>query len=180
LLHPIDGRQPPANKEDRQVRKLTITITFIAVSGAAAFAAASAATSTTKTEHFTLITTSTTAAQPVFSVIAAGAFIDGGTATHERNGGLKLHLSSGTITLDRNKPRPRLTKTETATACMQTASSSFGYTIAQGTGAYEGISGSGRATDRDAFVEQVVHGSCSTNFAAAQGVITATGPVSLP
>jgi hypothetical protein len=160
------------------MRKLTLTV--ITVCGAAAFAAASAATPSTKTEHFTLITTSTTARQPTYSVIATGAFIDGGIATHERKGGLTLHLSSGTITLERNKPHPQVTKTETATACMQTASSSFSYTIAQGTGAYKGISGSGRATDHDAFVEQVVHGSCSTNFAAAQGVITAKGRVSLP
>jgi hypothetical protein len=160
------------------MRKLTLTV--ITVCAAAAFAAASAATASTKTEHFTLITTSTTARQPVYSVIATGAFIDGGIATHERKGGLTLHLSSGTIKLDRKKPHPQVTKTETATACMQTASSSFSYTIAQGTGAYRGISGSGRATDHDAFVEQLLHGGCSPNFAAAQGVITATGPVSLP
>jgi hypothetical protein len=159
------------------MRKLTLTV--IAVCGAAAFAAASAATPSTKTEHFTLITTSTTARKPVYSVIATGAFIDGGIATHERKGRLKLHLTSGTITLNRRKPHPQVTKTETATACMQTASSSFSYTIAQGTGAYKGISGSGRATDHDAVIEQVVHGSCSTNFATAQGVITATGAVSL-
>jgi hypothetical protein len=160
------------------MRKLTLTV--ITVCGAAAFAAASAATPSTNTEHFTLITTSTTARQPVYSVIATGAFIDGGIATHERKGGLTLHLSSGTITLDRNKPHPQVTKTETATACMQTASSSFSYTIAQGTGAYKGISGSGRATDHDAFVEHAANSSCSTNFAAAQGVITAKGRVSLP
>ena len=160
------------------MRKLTLTV--IAVCGATALAAANAATATTKTEHFTLLTTSTIARQPVFSVIATGAFIDGGTATHESGGGLMLHLSSGTITLDRNKPQPRVTKTETTTACLQTASSSFSYTITQGTGAYRGISGSGRATEHDAFVEPVVHGSCSANFAAAQGAIAATGVVSKP
>ena len=160
------------------MRKLTLTV--IAVSGAAAFSAASVATASTKTEHFTLITTSTIAGQPVYSVIATGAFIDGGTATHEGKGGLRLHLSSGTITLDGKRQHPRITKTETGTACMQTASTSISYTIAQGTGAYKGISGSGRATDNDTFVEQVVHGDCTSNFAAAQGIITASGAVSLP
>ena len=159
---------------------------IIPVAGAAAAAAAIAitgaagATATTKNERFTLMTTSTVATKPVYSVIATGAFIDGGIATHERKGALTLHLSSGTITLERNKPHPQVTKTETATACMQTASSRFSYTIAQGTGAYKGISGSGRATEHDTVIEQVVHGSCSTNFAAAQGVITLTGTVSLP
>ena len=160
------------------MRKLTLTV--ITVCGAAAFAATSAATPSTKTERFTLITTSTAAKQPAYSVIATGAFIDGGIATHERTGGLMLHLSSGTITLAGHKPQPQVTKTETATACMQTSSSSFSYTIAEGTGAYKGISGSGRVTGHDAFVEQLAHGSCSANFAAAQGVMTATGTVSLP
>jgi len=160
------------------VRKLILIVA--AVSGAATIATASAATGTTNTERFTLIATSTAAGPPVYSVIATGAFIDGGIAAHGRKGGLTLHLSSGTITLDRNKPHPQVTKTETATACMQTASSRFGYTIAQGTGAYKGISGSGHATDHDAFIEQVVQGDCSNKFAAVQGVITASGPVSLP
>ena len=166
------------------MRKLTLMV--ITVCGAGALAATGAATATataaasTKTEHFTLVTTSTTASQPVFSVIATGAFIDGGTTTHEPKGGLTLHLTSGTITLERNKPHPQVTKTQTTTVCMQTAFSSFSYRIVQGTGAYQGISGSGHATEHDAVIERLVHGSCSPNFAAAQGVITATGTVSLP
>jgi hypothetical protein len=178
LAHPIDGRPTQATKEDTQMRKLTLAV--IAVSVAAVFAAASAATASTKTEHFRLIVTSTTARQPVYSVIATGAFIDGGTATHEGKRALRLHLSSGTITLDAKKQHPRITKTKTATACMQTGSTRITYTIAQGTGAYKGISGSGRASDNDAFIEQVVRGDCSPNFTAAQGIITASGRVSLP
>ena len=159
---------------------------IIPVAGAVAAAAAIAitgtagATATTKNERFTLITTSTVASHPVYSVIATGAFIAGGTATGNGKGVLKLQLSSGTITLDRQKPHRRITNTETSTACMQTASASFSYTIAGGTGTYKGISGSGRATEHDAGIEQAAHGTCSTNFAAAQGVITATGRVSLP
>lgn len=160
------------------MRKLTLTV--ITVCSAAAFAAASAATASTKTEHFTLITTSTSAGKPVYSVIATGAFTDGGTATHEGNGALMLHLFSGTITLDGKKQRPRVTKTETATACMQTASTTITYKIGQGTGAYAGITGSGHAIDNDTFVEQVRNGDCSPNFAAAQGILTAGGPVSMP
>jgi hypothetical protein len=161
------------------VRKLILIV--IAVSGAAAIATASAATGTTKTERFRLIDTSPAAGPPVYSVIATGAFIAGGTATGGNGTGvLTLHLSSGTITLEGKKQHRHLTKTETATACMQSTSSSITYAIAQGTGAYKGISGSGHATDNDAFVEQVVHGACSNKFAAVQGVITASGPVSLP
>lgn len=160
------------------MRKLILTV--ITVCGAAAVAAASAATPSIKTERFALMTTSTVASKPVYSVIATGAFIDGGTATHGPKGQLTLHLSAGTITLGRKKPHQQITKTETRTACMQTASSRYSYTIVQGTGAYKGIRGSGRATDQGAIVERVAHGSCATHFAAAQGVITLTGPVSLP
>jgi hypothetical protein len=170
-------------KEDTQMRKLTLTI--ITVCGVAAVAAASTATASTKpehskTEHFRLITDSTVARHPVYGVIATGAFIDGGVAAHDRNGGLTLHLSAGTITLERSTPHPHITTTQTATACMQTASSTFSYTIVRGTGGYKGITGSGRATDHDAAIEQVVHGSCASHFAAAQGIVTANGQVSLP
>ena len=162
------------------MRKLTHTLTVIALAGAVALTAASGATASTKTERFTLIATSTTAGPPVYSVVATGAFIDGGTATHEGNGVLQLHLALGTITLEGAVQHRRLTKTETATACMQTAVTSISYTISQGTGAYSGLSGSGRATDDDVFVEQVVNGDCSPDVTAAQGTITAAGPVSLP
>ena len=160
--------------------KIILAAGALASAAAVAITGAVGATTPTKNEQFTLITTSTTASKPVYSVIATGAFIDGGIATHERKDALTLHLSSGTITLERSKPHRQGTNTQTASACMQTASSRFSYTIAQGTGTYRGISGLGRATDHDAFIEQVVHGRCSTNFAAAQGVITLTGTVSLP
>jgi hypothetical protein len=163
------------------MRKRNIIPAAAAAAAAAAIAITGAASGSTatKNERFTLITTSTAAAKPDYSVVATGGFIDGGIATHEPKGELTLHLTSGTITLDREKPHPQGTKTETATACMQIASSRFSYTIAGGTGTYKGISGAGRATEHDAFIEQVVHGSCSTSFAAAQGVITLTGTVSL-
>ena len=52
--------------------------------------------------------------------------------------------------------------------------------IAGGTGAYKGISGSGRSTIHNTFVEQVVNGHCASAFTAVQSLITASGPVSLP
>lgn len=162
------------------MRKPTLALTAMTVAGAVALASTSAATASTKSERFTLIATSTTDGPPDYSVVATGAFIDGGTATHEGKGVLLLHLTSGTITLDGTVQHHRITTTETATTCMQTAVTTISYTIAQGTGAYTGISGSGRVTDEDLFVEQLVHGECSPNVAAAQGTLTASGPVSLP
>jgi hypothetical protein len=44
----------------------------------------------------------------------------------------------------------------------------------------EGIAGSGKATKDLTFVEGAVKGKCAGNFAAVQGIITLSGPVSLP
>jgi hypothetical protein len=162
------------------MRNLIASVIAIAALGAASCATASAASASREVEHFTFVTTSTAAASPNYSVIATGAFIDGGTATHGSKGALILQLSSGTITLHGSKQHPRVTKTQTASACMQTESTTITYTVGQGTGAYQGISGSGSATDNASFVEQIVSGSCSSTFAAVQGSITASGPVSLP
>ena len=162
------------------MRRLTYTVLGVALSGAAAFAAANGATASTTTERFSLISTSTADGPPVFSVVATGAFVDGGTATHDGNGGLELQLSAGTIRLDGIVQQVRVTKTQTATACLQTAAKTISYTIGQGTGAYAGISGSGHARDEDVFVEPLVNGDCSPNPVAVQGTIAADGPISLP
>jgi hypothetical protein len=102
------------------------------------------------------------------------------TATLNSKGDLTLHLSAGTITFHTAKENKNVSKIQTATACSQTQSSASAYTIAGGTGAYQGISGSGRATLDNTFVEQVVNGDCSSAFAAVQSLITASGSVARP
>ena len=159
---------------------------IIPVAGAAAAAAAIAitgaagATAAIKNERFTLITTSTARPKPA-SVIATGAFIDGGIATHEPTGELTLHLTSGTITLDRKKGHTTQTHQDRdGDRLHRRPRPGFSYTIASGTGTTKGSPDRGDATEHAAFVEHVVHGNCSTNFAAVQGVVTVTGTVSLP
>lgn len=147
---------------------------------AATLASASVATAQTQTERFSLIDTSVSAAEPVFSVIATGAFADGGTAEKEGKGTLVLKLSAGTVTLRTDDHVTSTNKSETATTCLQTQAKRGSYTLVGGTGAYKGITGSGHATDDNTFVEALVHGDCSNSFAAVQGVIIASGPVSLP
>ncbi len=112
-------------------------------------------------------------------MIATGDFIAGGTARQKSKGVLTLHFSAGTITLDIAKSHKN-SASQTATACIQTQTGSGTYTITGGTGAYRGISGTGRATLHNTFVEDAANGHCSNASAAVQSLITASGPVSLP
>jgi hypothetical protein len=163
------------------VRKLILAVTAtVAASLAATLMIAASATATTHTERFSFADTSTSSGPPVWSVIATGDFLAGGKARAESKGVLLLNSPSGTITLHTTKHHQKLSKVQTATACIQTATSSGNYTIAGGTGAYHGISGSGRSTVDNTFVEQVVNGQCANTFTAVQSLITASGPVSLP
>ena len=93
---------------------------------------------------------------------------------------MTLRFAAGTITFDLGKGHKNLSKNQTATACIQTQTGSGTYTIAGGSGAYQGIAGSGRATLDNTFVEDAVKGKCSNAAAAVQSLITANGPVSLP
>ncbi len=93
---------------------------------------------------------------------------------------LTLHFSAGTITLKFGHNHKKPSKGQTATACIQTQTGSGAYTIAGGTGAYRGITGSGRARLHNTFVEDAANGHCSDAPAAVQSLITASGPVSLP
>jgi hypothetical protein len=152
----------------------TALVTAIAIAGATAAGPS--------TEHFSLIDTATSATPPVFSAVATGRFTTGGTAT-ETNRPTKqilLRFPAGTITLTGSgKSRPRLTKLQTATACLQTKRVSDPYTIASGTGAYKGITGSGTVTHDVTFVEAAAGGRCAASFLAVQAQVTASGPVSL-
>jgi hypothetical protein len=163
------------------VRKLILGITTtVAASLALTLTIAAGATATTATERFSFADTSTSSGPPAWSAIATGDFVAGGKARPESKGVLLLNFPSGTITLHTAKHHQKLSKVQTATACIQTTTSSGNYTIAGGTGAYHGISGSGLSTVHNTFVEQVVNGHCSNAFIAVQSLITASGPVSLP
>jgi hypothetical protein len=152
----------------------------LAVLIAAPVPSAAVATAQARTEHFSFVDTSTTAPEPVYSVIATGAFTDGGTAAKEGKDILVLRLSVGTITFRTDNRAAGTDKTVTATTCIQTQAKHGSYRIVGGTGAYKGITGSGRSAIENTFVEALVHGACSNSFAAVQGVVIASGPVALP
>jgi hypothetical protein len=162
------------------MRKLILAVTTTIAVLAPALMLAAGAGATTGSESFSLIDTST-ADKPFFSVIATGAFVAGGTATRPSKGVLKLRFPDGTITLNFGKKHKVGTMHQTATACIETQTNTGGhFTIGGGTGAYKGITGSGRATGHSTFIEQVVHGRCANAFTAVQAIATASGPISLP
>jgi hypothetical protein len=163
------------------VRKLILSVTATAAALLVpALVIAAVATASTTTERFSLADAKASNGPPVWSVIATGHFIAGGTATQKRKGVLMLHFSAGTITLKIGNNHKKLSKDQTATACIQTQTGSGTYTIAAGTGAYRGIAGSGRATLHNTFVEDAANGHCSNAVAAVQSLITASGPVLAP
>jgi hypothetical protein len=160
--------------------------TMILASAAAAAAAvalaitgAATATTNTKTEHFSFIQTQTSGNENLYSAIATGGVTDGGTALAGK-GTATLRFSRGTIKLATKHGQPH--SNANLKLCLETYANSGTYTILSGTGAYKGISGSGKYTLHTTDVGPIINGKCSTtaNGIADQGIIIASGPVSLP
>src|SRR5689334_6637196 len=91
-----------------------------------------------RTEHFTFMSTAAPTGD-TFSVIATGAFTDGGTATLLTKRG-KLKLRNGTIETS-SKPGQPVLHANTKT-CYEHLSENGTYKILGGTGSYKGIRGS--------------------------------------
>lgn len=148
--------------------------------GAAGLAMTGAAfgSATSGTEHFTFMSTAVTADR--FSVIATGAFTAGGTAT-PLAGTDTLKFPNGTIeTTSQSRGKPVMTAN--TTTCYETLSQSGTYKVAGGTGAYKGITGSGRFTLSIRQVGPVSNGKCNIKTSkrvASQGIITGYGPITL-
>jgi hypothetical protein len=150
-----------------------------AVAVAFAISGAAMASPSTKTEHLSFISTSTNGNSNLFSAIATGDFTAGGTADLPTGKGT-LRFPGGTIKVTdkaaatKNHPNLKI--------CLDTVAESGTYKLVSGTGVYKGISGSGKFTAKFTEVGPIVNGKCSTtaNAVASQGIITASGPVSLP
>lgn len=154
---------------------LTTATAALALSGAAFGSAAR----TSGTEHFTFITTSVVTGK--FSVIATGAFTAGGTATPFAKTDT-LRFPNGTIEVT-SKSESKPVMTSNSTTCYETLSQKGAYAIVGGTGAYKGITGSGRFTVGIREVGPFTNGRCDTKTSrrvASQGIIEAGGPVRLP
>ncbi|HEY6472004.1 MAG TPA: hypothetical protein VIY26_03860 [Acidimicrobiales bacterium] len=160
----------------RHVRKAFVVGTGIVALAAPVVAAVPGiAVAGGSTEHFSLIDDSTNESTTTYSVIATGAFADGGTAT-KTGSSLSLQLSRGTVTLDlKNKHKGQ----SEGPGCVQVQRMTGSYAIAGGTGAYAGITGSGEATGTVTLVESSSGSSCGSGPVAAQATISGQGPASL-
>ncbi len=162
------------------MRNTILTGAVLAVVAALAITGAATATTSTGTEHLSFIDTSNNPNSDVFSAIATGDFTAGGKAILRGNT-TTLRLPGGTITAKSKAAGPPKTSTNLE-LCLETYTQSATYTILSGTGAYAGISGSGKSTIKSTEVGPIVKGKCSTkaNPLASQTIVTGNGPVSLP
>ncbi len=160
------------------MRKRILAATTVVAAAAIAIATTAGATTSQATETFSMIASSIPSGT---SVIATGDFTDGGTFTAAGKV-QKVRFPDGTFELvQQQKPRHKKEHLN-ATTCLYTQSGAGTYALADGTGAYKGISGTGK----DSYVlRQVlarVKGVCaapSTNVVALQFIETASGPASL-
>jgi hypothetical protein len=168
------------------MRKVTVIATATAAAAALAVANLAAATSTTKTETFTAITTNP--GSGVASLIATGGFTAGGTDVIDKKHMETFHFANGKFTLVIGKPGSKHVSLN-PTTCLYTKTGSGTYTLTDGTGAYQGISGSGKISFTLRAVYALVKGKCPSSDqpganvstqTAIQYIQTARGPVSLP
>jgi hypothetical protein len=160
------------------MRQTILAVTTAAVAALAITVAATASAST-RTEHFSFIDTSNSS--QTASAIATGAFTAGGTTVLNR-GTDTLRLSHGTIKIEIHFTHAPQT-TANPTTCLISEHSSGTYTLADGTGKYKGISGSGHFAQAAHQVGPTPDAKCSLtsgNPVASQQTVTASGPVSLP
>lgn len=160
------------------MRKMILAGAAVAVAASLAMSVAAAA-ATTKIEHFSFISTATGGSGNSFSAIATGAFTAGGTANLPSGKGT-LKFPGGKIKVTAKAGRAK--SNFNAKTCLATSVQPGTYKIVSGTGVYAGISGSGKYTASFTEVAPMVRGKCSMkgNPVAVQGVITASGPVTLP
>lgn len=161
------------------ITSAAVAATAIALLGGTGIAAASSHATVTKTETFQLMSTSTTSNKS--SAIAYGAFTAAGVDTSGAHNTDTLTFPNGTLKLVHKRTggsqhfNPKtclLTVTETAT-----------YTLGNGTGAYKGVTGSGKATAHVlGIAARNSAGNCSQTMApvALHLVINGSGPVTMP
>jgi len=162
-------------------RSLAATAAVAATALTAAIANIATATPAAATETFSIMTTNV----PTATVIATGGFTAGGTVDAEGKSqkggkGQKVRFPDGTFVILIHGSGDKHQQFDTAT-CLYTKSGTGAYTLADGTGAYKGISGSGRVSFTLRQVLARVKGVCAqpnTDVTALEFTETARGPAS--
>ena len=145
--------------------------------GGTGIASASASPAASGTEQFYLMTTSATAT--TMPVIASGVFTAAGV-DHEGNTVDTVRLPRGTFEINHSGATSGTPKVNPAT-CFATFTGTGAITVGHGTGAYRGISGSGKAVISIVGILGRIHGACSMNVnpVAWQQTIRATARIKL-
>jgi hypothetical protein len=142
------------------VKRSTLITTGIGIAVTGAIAVVGQASATTghpRTERFAIVSVSDPSTS---TVIATGVFTAGGT---DDSGASADHLAfpDGKLTLNHHGTHKTSVNART---CMITTTGSGTYTLADGTGAYKGISGSGHYTFRvHVVLARTTSGSCDRN-----------------
>jgi hypothetical protein len=150
-----------------------------AVAGGAGLAAASTHSGASGTEHFQLMTTSATSSN--LSLIASGVFTAPAVDhEHRATNTATFVFSNGTINLKHSKGTG--TQNFNPKTCLLTVNEHGTYNLTSGTGAYTGITGSGKYQLSILAIGAKSGGKCVQNKppVAFHQVINASGPVSLP
>ncbi len=149
-----------------------------AMLGGAGLAAASTHTAVSGTEHFQMMTTTGTGSTG--SVIASGVFTAPAVDHEHSNNTSTFTFSNGTILIKHSKGTG--TQNFNPKTCLLTINEHGTYKLVSGTGAYAGISGSGKYQLSILGIGASSGGKCVQNKppVAFHQVINASGPVSLP
>jgi hypothetical protein len=149
-----------------------------AMIGGAGLASASTHTGVSGTEHFQMMTTSATS--NASSVIASGVFTAPATDREGPNNLGTFTFSNGTIVVKHSNGTG--TQHLDPTTCLLTVNEHGTYNLVKGTGAYAGITGSGKYQLSILAIGARSGGKCTQSKppVAWHQVINASGPVSLP
>jgi hypothetical protein len=148
-----------------------------------------ASASSTGTQSFVL-TTRSTASNPVYQAVASGVFSATGTmraTSTASTAPLKATFPKGTFLLNEESAGKESGTINPSTCAAVYTDTGLKYKITSGTGSYKGITGSGTASLKfTGTLPKLSNGKCSESSSAtpvagtALSVVHASGPVTLP
>jgi uncharacterized membrane protein len=160
------------------ITSAAVAATAAALLGGTGIAAAASHPAAAQTESFQLMSTS---GSNKSSAVFYGAFTAGGVDVSGNSNTDTVTFANGTLKLVHKITGEK--EHLNPTTCLLTASGNATYTLGGGTGAYKGISGSGKATlNILGIAARNSKGKCSPNAApvAYHFIVNGSGPVTLP
>jgi len=156
----------------------TTTATMITGAGLAAASARPASPAKSGTEHLALMTTLPSTSK--YTVIASGLFTAGGVDISGNTTDL-VKLSDGTFKVHHGGALHIVKQQLNRKTCLAVFEATASLTLSGGTGAYKGISGSGKAVINSQFIARRSKGACNPNLTptVVEQTINATAHVKL-